>query len=181
MTFDRNDFFRQATMRICGNLDIETAMWNCLAYLEKVLPVTGMVLHLFDRDFMAVRTIAQVTHYEDKPTVDRIVHLPKDARDILENKWARMQTQDVMIINRPELDPVTRKMTQIVKKPDTSIMVMRLRIEDNRLGALVLYVEKKDQYKKKHGNLLSQLHDPFAIAMSNALNPTTQLSLTRDI
>ncbi len=169
MSVDREDFFRQATMRICGNLDIETAMWSCLAYLEKVMPITGMALHLFDRDFAAVRTIAQVTYYEDKPTVDRIVHLPEDARDILINKWAKMQTQDVMIINRPELDPVTRRMTQVVKKPDTSIMVMRLRIEDNRFGAMVMYVDKRGQYKKKHANLLSQLHDPFAIAMSNAL------------
>ena len=177
MTSDRKDFFRQATMRICGNLDIETAMGSCLAYLETVLPVTGMALHLFDRDFASVRTIAQVTHYEDKPTVDKIVHLPEDARDILKNKWARMQTRDVMIINRPELDPVTRKMTQVVKKPDTSIMVMRLRIEDKRLGALVMYVDKKGRYQEKHADLLSQLHDPFAIAMSNALKHEEVLNL----
>jgi len=174
---DRNDFFRQATMRICGNLDIETAMWSCLAYLEKVLPVTGIALHLFDRDFVAVRTIAQVTHYKDGHFVDRIVHLPEDAKSILENKWARMQTQDVMIINRPELDPVSRTMTQIVKKPDMSIILMRLRIEDNRFGSLVMYVDKKDQYRKEHASLLSQLHDPFAIAMSNALKHEEVLNL----
>jgi len=141
------------------------------------MPVTGMALHLFAQDFVSVRTIAQVTYYEDKPIVDKIVHLPEDARNILVNKWARMHTQDVMIINRPELDPVTRTMTQIVEKPDTSIMVMRLKIEDNRLGALVMYVAKKDQYKKKHAALLSQLHDPFAIAMSNALKHEEVLNL----
>ena len=114
MAFDANDFFRQSTMRICGDLDIETAMWSCLTYLETVLPVTGMALHLFDRDLVTVRTIAQVTHYDDKPTVDRVVHLPEEARDILQDKWTKMQMQDVMIFNQPELDPVTRTMTQIV-------------------------------------------------------------------
>jgi len=169
MAFDRNDFFRQATMRICGDLDIETAMWSCLTYLEKVLPVTGMALHLFDRNLVIVRTIAQVTHYDDKPKVDKVIHLPEEASDILQHKWTKMQTQDVMIFNQPELDPVTRTMTQIVRKPNMSIMVMRLRMEDKRLGAVMIYVDGKNQYTSEHSSLISLLHDPFAIAMSNAL------------
>jgi len=32
-----------------------------------------------------------------------------------------------------------------------------------------MYVDKKDQYTSEHARLLSLLHDPFAIAMSNAL------------
>jgi len=31
--FNENDFFREATLRICGHLDIETAMSSCLRCL----------------------------------------------------------------------------------------------------------------------------------------------------
>ncbi len=169
MTVDKNYFFRQATMRICGNLDIETAMWRCLEYIAGVMPVTGMVLHLFDRDMSTVRIIAQVSLYEDNPVLDRIIPMPKEGREVFERKWSKMQTQDVMIVNRPESDPVTRTFTELARKPDSSVMIMRLRMEDNRLGAMVMHVNGKDRYTDEHSNLMSLLHDPFAIAMSNAL------------
>ncbi len=56
-------------------------------------------------------------------------------------------------------------------------MVMRLRMEDNRFGVLAIYVEEKDQYTTEHSSLLSLLHDPFAIAMSNALKHEEVLNL----
>ncbi|SPD72099.1 conserved hypothetical protein [uncultured Desulfobacterium sp.] len=169
MTVNKDNFFREATMRICGNLDIETSMWSCLEYLEKVIPITGMVLDLFDRELATAHAIVQVSRYRDNPRLPRMIPLPKSAGAALKRKWIKMHTQDVMIINRPESDPLSLTMTQIVKKPNTSIMAMRLKIEDNRLGALVIYVDGKDKYANKHARLLSMLHDPFSIAMSNAL------------
>ncbi len=165
-------------MRICGNLDIETAMWSCLDYLETVMPVTGMNLHLFEGGLSTVRTIAQVTRYDDEYVKLRpMTSLPEEARIALERKWSGMQKQDVMIFNRPESDPVTRAMTQIVRKPDTSNLVMRLEIEDNRLGALVMYVDGKDRYTNEHADLVALLHDPLSIAMSNALKHQEVLKL----
>ncbi len=32
MIIDENEFFRQATLRICGNLDFEFAMQECLIF-----------------------------------------------------------------------------------------------------------------------------------------------------
>ena len=84
MTIDKNEFFRQATMRICGDLNIETAMWRCLDYIEQAMPVTGMSLHLFAHDMSTVRTIAQVTHYEDNPLLELVIPMPGEARDMLE-------------------------------------------------------------------------------------------------
>jgi transcriptional regulator with GAF, ATPase, and Fis domain len=177
MSFDINDFFRQATMRICGDLNIESALWRCLEYLETVLPVTGMVLLLFDHGFDTVQTIAQVTRYKEHIKLRKINKLVQEAKAGLLNTWMDMKVQKVAIFNRPELDAVARTMTQLVKKPNTSIMVLRLKIEDNRLGALVLYVDQKDQYAEEHAQMLSLLHDPFAIAMSNALKHEDVLNL----
>ena len=57
----------------------------------------------------------------------------------------------------------------MVGQPNSSIMVMRLEMEGERLGALAMFAEGKDRYTRMHANLISLLHDPFTIAMSNAL------------
>ena len=72
MSLDKNEFFNQTSKRICGSLNIETALWRCLQYLESVIPVTGMNLHLFENNFKNIRTIAHVTRYEVE-RMDRII------------------------------------------------------------------------------------------------------------
>ena len=41
---DKNVFFREATLRICGNLEIEEAMFSTLNFLEQSMPATIMFL-----------------------------------------------------------------------------------------------------------------------------------------
>jgi transcriptional regulator with GAF, ATPase, and Fis domain len=163
---DRNEFFMQITKRICGSLDIETALWSCFKYLEGVMPVTGMNLHLFEQNLSEMRSIAQVTRYEIEK-LDHIISLPEEAKARLDRDWPKLR--DVMIVNRPELNPFAQAITRFAGKPNTSIMVIRLEIEGERLGSLAMYVDGKDKYTREHARLLSLLHDPFAIAMSNAL------------
>ena len=178
MIIDKIDFYYQAVKRICGNLDIESALWNFLQYLQTVIPVTGMNLHLFEGGLGTVRTIAQVTRYDDASVkLPAVVSLPDEARVGLERNWSGMQKQDVIIFNRPELDPVTRAMTRLVRKPESSNLVMRLEIEDNRLGALIMYADGKNRYTREHAELVALLHDPLSIAMSNALRHQEVLKL----
>ena len=44
MIIDKNEFFRQATLRICVNLNIESAMRECLVYLRAFM--SADVLHM---------------------------------------------------------------------------------------------------------------------------------------
>ncbi len=166
MNPDLNDFFRQATMQICGSLDIKTAMWNTLKYLENFIPLTGINLVLGEPGLPAIQTLARVTLHKIEKS-DRIMPLPPDISDEIERYWTNLD--DIMIINRPDTDPACRAMTRLYGRPDMSVMHMRLKIQDQRLFALVAYVLGRDQYKQEHAELLSSLHDPFAIAMSNAL------------
>ena len=53
---DDNEFFRNATLRICGNLAIEEAMCNCVHYLEAFIPVDRMFLQVYEPDLAAMRT-----------------------------------------------------------------------------------------------------------------------------
>ena len=40
---DENEFFREATLRICGNLEIEEAMFSTLQFLRKEMPLDSNV------------------------------------------------------------------------------------------------------------------------------------------
>jgi len=61
MMIDENEFFRQATLRICGNLDFELAMKDCLIFLRSFMPADRLQLSLYDRGLSALRTIAVAT------------------------------------------------------------------------------------------------------------------------
>ena len=70
MVVDENEFFRRATLRICGNLDFEFALQDCLVYLREFMPADCFQLTLYDQGLGVLRTIAIVT--------------PEDARRMLE-------------------------------------------------------------------------------------------------
>jgi len=174
MSADENEFFRQATMRLCGTLDIHKAVDRCRRYLSASFPVTRMDLHLFEPGLRNMRITAQSTLYEDQRFV-RIGPLPEQVRRKIQREL--LKKQDVIIVNEPEGNPVSRYMIQWTQKPDVSHMIMLLEVEGNRLGVLAISAEGKNRYSRSHARLLSLLHDPFAIAMSNALRYQEVLSL----
>ena len=49
MHIDENQFFREATLRICGSLDIEHALWRSFMYIRDVIPADRMTLSFYDR------------------------------------------------------------------------------------------------------------------------------------
>ena len=52
-------FFRQATLRVCGTLDIEKAMSRCLKYLKRFLPADQLFMVLHEPGLGALRVIAE--------------------------------------------------------------------------------------------------------------------------
>jgi hypothetical protein len=76
---NENEFFRQATLRICGNLEIEQAMTALLRYVSQVMPADRMFLQRFDRGLGAMRTIAHATKEEGRK-LDLLTPLPPEAR-----------------------------------------------------------------------------------------------------
>jgi len=40
---DKNKFFREATLRICGNLEIEEAMFSTLQFLRQTMYPPGII------------------------------------------------------------------------------------------------------------------------------------------
>ena len=180
MDVDEQEFFREATLRICGSLEIENAMSLCVQYINRFIPVDRLFLELYEHDLGAMRIIAVATASGGK-RLDRLTLLTEEAKAYLEEKGHRFLEQgdpiDVRIINRPEQDPASRPMIEDFNTPDTSLLVMPLTLEREIVGLLIFEVQGRDRYNSEHARLVSLLKEPFAIAMSNALKHQEILKL----
>ncbi len=164
---DRNIFFHQATIRICGSLDIHSAMLRCYQYIRDFIPVNRISLRIYAPDMNVMQTIASIIP-DGRDELPRIFPLPEEQKARWTAEWERME--EIQILNKPESDP---ELLEILKRagqsPDISFMRIRLELEGKRVGGLVLGADGTDRYTEEHAELALLLHEPFAIAMANAL------------
>lgn len=164
MKVDENDFFRQATKRVCSHLDIEKAMFACLEYLISFLPAQSIYMQLFERDFGAMRVIAKATT-SGSERLDILIPLSQISRKAVEN-W---EPPEVEIVNDSEANQLSRTMAKALGIEESSFLAMPLIIENQILGHLVLTADGKGRYSEDHKKLFSLLNEPFVIALSNTL------------
>jgi len=167
MSINENEFFRQATLRISSSLNIEIAMQRCMDYLSEHMPVSGMFFVLYDPELNISKILAAIwPPYLKKP--GKAISLPNEYWHRFKEEWAK--DPSVKIINDVELESVhMRKALSIVFPPDTSHIHLGLNLEERRLGGLGIFTKEKNRYTRSHAHLISLLHDPFAIAISNIL------------
>lgn len=172
---NENELFRQATLCICGNLEIEEAMSSCLQSLKQVMPADRMFLQLYDHGYGAMRTIAEATLSECHK-LDILTPLSEEARSSAQRKNFTELT-DVYIFDDPEKYAISREMLKFHNVPCTSLMVMLLKSENQILGSLVLLSEEAEKYTQAHAEMLSLLKEPFITATSNTLKHLEVLRL----
>jgi len=172
---DENDFFRQAALRICGNLEIEEAMQSCLQFLNKVMPLDRMFLQCYDFGFEAMRTIATATQSECSK-LDLLTPLSNKARSSagLKNLPAN---NDIFLFKDPQKYAISREMLSYHNFPCKSLIVLLLKSQERILGSLVFITEGPEIYNEEHSRLLSMLKEPFVIALSNTLKHREILKL----
>ena len=147
---DENEFFRNATLKICGDLEIEKAMSACVRYLRAFLAVDRMFLQVNEPELGAVRTVATATADEARK-VDLLTPLAGQARDRIQSHTAALM-EDVVVIDSERQNPVARDMLRFHGIQGWSILRMRLATDDDRLGAVVLTTEGADRYTNTHGS-----------------------------
>ena len=173
MTIDDNDFFREATMRICGSLEIEKALGSCLQFLRESLPLDRIILQRFDENQNSMRTIAIATE-EECLSVDYLTPLSEEARNCAHDELKEFY--GVYIFDTPETCAISREMLDFHKTTCTSLIVMPLQSEEQIVGHLVC-ISEKEILTKEHARLISLLKDPFTIALSNTLKHRSELKL----
>ncbi len=165
MRMDENEFFRQATLHICSSLNIAKAMQRCLRFIETYMPVSWMSLYIYEEESGTISNLATVSRRGSVAPLPSI-SLPKKAIVQLEDEFAKWQ--DVKIVSSPEHDAVSRAVYEQTGKADISLLIMRLVIENKRLGALTVIAEAQNCYHAHHAELIGLLRKPFDIAVSNA-------------
>ncbi|MFV2073806.1 MAG: sigma-54 interaction domain-containing protein [Thermoanaerobaculales bacterium] len=164
---DDNEFFRDATLSICGSPEIEEAMCACVRAIEEFLPVDRMFLQVFEPDLGAMRTVATATA-EDGENVDLLTPLAEHTRQRIRQRTAAA-SEKVVVIDSEERNPVAREMLRFHGIQGSSILRMRLATEGGRLGGVILTAAGVDRYSAEHARLLNLLEDPFTIALANTL------------
>ena len=171
---DKNEFFREATSRICGNLEIEEALVSSLNFLRKEMPVDRMLLQFFEEGLNAMRTVAFATSEKGKMVNQLTPMTPKAREEMMrfEKEYLnKSQNTAWLIRDNPHQHLMFHEMLQAHRARVTSLLVLPLRMQNKVVGGggLILASESKNKFTQQHANMLYLLREPFAIAMSNAL------------
>ncbi len=166
MKLDENEFFRQATLRICSSLDIEKALFNCLQYIRLFMPASEVSLGLFEPATGTLRNLAIVDHAGNRKTLPPT---PMSREAIREIESGAKADGDVRIVDHGEYDSVVKLLRPYVDLANRCALVMDLAVEGERLGTFAVLAHGKERFTRAHVHLVSLLREPFSIAMSNAL------------
>lgn len=176
MEINKNEFFREATLRICGSLNIENALPRVLVYLQQFMPITDLRMGLYEPKFNTGRWVAGASSSEQQ-TLEPVIQLPAELWEEMIARWN--EEPDVVIQNDIDKeDPIIQELTFLIwQDRNISTISMDLELEKERVGAVVVKTSGKNQYTKAQGRLIALLHEPFAIAMSNILQHQEVLRL----
>jgi formate hydrogenlyase transcriptional activator len=162
---EKNDFFREAALTICGNLKIEEAMLSLINVLIKVMPVYEIFLQYYDKEFKAMRTIAH-TNETQYSRLDLLTPLSKEAIQMTENPPA---DRDIFLFEDPQAFPISKEMQQFHRVQSASLIVMALKGIAETIGYIVFLTDETETFNDTHLEWALMLKEPLVIAMSNAL------------
>lgn len=174
MDIDKMIFFYKVTNFLCSTLKIEDALMDCFRYLKPIIPMDSIFLSYYDSERKVFTDIALADMSGGK-RLKVIVPLPKDVQERIEKEIADTR---VKVINDPVTDPVYKLLAEMRGKLDESVMSMPLNLDGERVGSLVVRVDGTNQYSEEHSELLSLLHDPFAIILASTKRHAEILKLS---
>ncbi len=177
MKLNDMDFFHQATKKICGSLDIHTVLKKCLNFFQNFMPLDGIAMKIYDPRTKSIEIIAMVGSSGFRP-IEAAIPLSDEAIQLIEEEMMEEKKGAcVEIVNHPEKDLVARFAWKAMGRKKMSSLILKLEIEDQKLGVVVFMARGYDQYTQEHARLLKLVHDPFAIALANTLKHQEVLRL----
>jgi len=161
---DEMTFFREGTLRICGSLDINEVLQNCLVFLKRFMPLNRIDFSLFEPDVGGIRIIAQAADFKMKLPLDTPILLSEESQSYIKSHTGR-----ILIVDSSASAPPAREISDALGLRDLTGIGMPLRIKGEQLGVVGVLSKLAKQFTPEHARLLELLHDPFAIALSNHL------------
>jgi len=163
VAINRDEFFREVTLRICSSLDIGVAVKRAFDYLREHFPLDEVYLDILDNQLGAIRRIVHFAKGDGK-AAEEIVPLPKQVWE-----WGRSLSGPQIMDARSVSGPA-KAIAALVKLEGNSDLALPLRVENELIGMLVLRANGERRYDQGHAELLSAVADPFALALANALS-----------
>ncbi len=164
MNVDEKEFFREATIRICGSLEIEKALFDFFTYVRDLIPADQICLNFYDPDSRSIQVHAMADDLGGRLSD---LHIPlKPKMQALIND--RELFPDLVIANRNRADTLPRTYLAALGRTGASLLVMRLWVEGELQGTVCLLAEGHGRYRPEHLHLVGLLKDPWAIALSNS-------------
>jgi len=164
MQVDEKQFFREATLRICGSLDVETFLWESFMYIRDFIPSDHVVLTHYDVDRGEHIALARASA-AGSSLLNIAIAMPSDVRHFMERR-----DRQTLVIDRAETHPTARPwLSQGLLNRDSSLLVLRLIVGGDIVGAVIFIAQGSGKFSQKHADLLTILREPFAIALSNGI------------
>ena len=165
MKVNENQFFREITLRICGSLDIEKALWNCYLYITNVLPADELILTVYDPGAGTLDVVATANKNGGMARSDKVPMPPDLQKQLGEpSKFPRVRTSDDVY-----KDTIVGLVAERYLWPDSSIIVGRLIVEGRFVGSFIVRADGKNKYGEEHEKLWSLINEPAAVALANSL------------
>ena len=173
MKIDENEFFKEVTLRICGSLDLEKALWHCFLYVQEIIPADEIILTVYDLGLGVLETVASANEARGEARSDKIpmpTHLRRELEEVL--RYPRVRRSNDAIE-----DPIVGRIATNSRWPDSSIIIARLIIEGQFVGSLIIRANGKGRYTEEHEKLWALVNEPAAVALANSLQYRELLSL----
>jgi transcriptional regulator with GAF, ATPase, and Fis domain len=159
---DKNIFFREATLRISGSLDIEKALSQFFLYVRDIIPVEQIIIGLYDRETGTTEVIAHTPLEDDWDTSIKI-QIPQQGRLQIEAQ----RSMRIRRIKNTSLDPMAESFCRYFGCLDRACLLMDLVIEHKFLGVVAFFSSPGIEFNLEHEKIVALLNEPFAIAASN--------------
>ncbi|MGO9015030.1 MAG: sigma 54-interacting transcriptional regulator [Dissulfurispiraceae bacterium] len=167
---NKDEFFREVTVRICSSLQIETALKSAFEYLRQHFPLDSLFFNILDHDLSAIRRVAHAAAEELK-IPDEIIPIPEKLWALTKAAAPHQEFYKPVIMNSSVSNEFIRSVATLIKSElrGNSVLVSPLWIGDELIGNLVLKARGEGLYTQNHLDLIAIVAEPFAIALSNAL------------
>ena len=168
---DEKVFFREATLRICGSLEIEKALWDCLMYIRDYIPADMIFMSVYDPGTGITETLAKAD-IQSGQIVSSKLTVPQALRRIINDISKNAdRTPRIIVTDRVNKNPLLEPISMIAGNPDAAFMAIGPKPEWNLSGGIFVGNNAGEKYTDKHVQLFSLLNEPFAIAFSSKYPP----------
>jgi formate hydrogenlyase transcriptional activator len=157
--------FREATLRICGNLEIDKALREFFLYIRKEIPADFMTFIIYHPQEEAFESIANA-YAAGSDTLSVKFPVPLPYRKRLKTDYVRPR---ITIIEEASQDVVSSQIAKNFGWEVSAGIFIEMVLAEKPIGALGIFCKKKIKYTTEHADLLTFLNEPLGIALTNSL------------